>query len=258
MELRQLFSYRVVFWIRLLAGIVVQIAVAWFLWQSIFQYTGKSTIGGMDLSQMMFYYFLVPLISGVTAPDEGEVVSSEIYTGALTKYLIYPLNYFFVAYSRYLATFAFGLVKLIVGLSIYRMLWSFPGTFSPSIGQLVSFVIVAFLATTLNYTLAFCVEICSFWVDVVWNLRVMVRFMISLCGGAMLPLSLFSPGTQHLLEYLPFHYLYSFPIRILSTPLDTGELILGIFSLVLWCFLFIGIAHLAWRRGQYRYTGVGI
>jgi ABC-2 type transport system permease protein len=257
-EMRQLFSYRLIFWIRLVAAVVIQVTTTWFLWQSIFKFTGKATIGSMNLEQMMFYYLLVPLISGLTSPEEEGPVSGEIYTGALTKYQIYPLNYFLVSYSRFLASYVFGLMKFLIGFLIYALIWKFPVSFNPSALQIVCFFFFTLLATTLSFSISFCIEICSFWVDVVWNLRVMLRFVVSICGGALLPLTLFSDRAQGFLGLLPFHYLFSFPVRLLTDSLPLQEIFMGWIYLLLWTIFFVGLARMIWRRGQYQYTGVGI
>ncbi|TWW08287.1 hypothetical protein E3A20_25830 [Planctomyces bekefii] len=98
----------------------------------------------------------------------------------------------------------------------------------------------------------------AFWAENVWSLNVMLMFAIRLLGGALLPLTLFPSWAQEYLSYTPFPYLVSFPIRALMGQVSADEWMGGMGILAMWTVFTVALGALIWRRGQLRYTGVGI
>ena len=79
-----------------------------------------------------------------------------------------------------------------------------------------------------------------------------------LLGGAMLPLSLFPDRVQEFLHWLPFVYLFEFPTLVVLGKVDFTQWCIGIGTCLLWCLVIGTLSVPVWRRGDLRYTGVGI
>jgi ABC-2 type transport system permease protein len=102
------------------------------------------------------------------------------------------------------------------------------------------------------------VELIALWADNIWSLSVMTRFFCFFFGGSYIPVEFFPDWLQKVLIYTPFPYMITLPIRVIMGKTHSSEMILGLFFLSLWGLFFMAVTKLLWRKGQLRYTGVGI
>ena len=71
-EVRKLLSYRVDFWLEFLGSLVIQVVLAWFLWEAVLAARGTDTVGGMGIQALVLYYLLVPLVEKIVVYDFKE------------------------------------------------------------------------------------------------------------------------------------------------------------------------------------------
>ena len=121
LELRRRMTYRSDFWINFFGQTIFSLLIAYYLWNSIFESTGKSEMNGFTMQGMIFYYLIAPLVFRIQQGQGIGFISREIYEGGLNKYLLYPVNYFKFKLSTYLATSFFYTIQLIVILIIYQL-----------------------------------------------------------------------------------------------------------------------------------------
>ncbi|HWP83848.1 MAG TPA: ABC-2 family transporter protein, partial [Terriglobia bacterium] len=114
------------------------------------------------------------------------------------------------------------------------------------------------LANLLHFLLVIPIQAVAFWADNVWSLMVAERIAISFLGGQLAPLSLFPAWAQNALAWLPFPYLYSFPVRAILGGVSLREWALGMLVGLAWCGMAAAVGQWVWRRGDRQYTGVGI
>ncbi|HKK69604.1 MAG TPA: ABC-2 family transporter protein [Candidatus Krumholzibacteria bacterium] len=257
-ELRKLLSYRVDFWLDFAGSLIVQVGLAWFLWDAILRARGTETVGGMGLQALVLYYLLVPLVEKISRGPEMGFLSNEIYDGTLTRYLVYPVPLFGYKYVLHLAVSTIALVQLFLALGVYVSWRGVPEPFEITWVGLLFGVIAAIAASALYFHMAACLELVAYWADNVWSLLVMLRFAIRLLGGGMIPLSLFPELGQQILEVLPFAPLLSFPIRTILGEIGPGAYVKAMALLVGWTVAFAALARWIHARGSRRYTGVGI
>lgn len=260
MELRKLMSYRANFWIGALFSFLIHIGVVYYVWRAAYTESGKTMIGEFTFPQMVTYYVLALLLGKMVRGVEFGAggVSDEIYQGSLTRYIIYPLRFFFFKYAQHLGQIAPALFQLVIfgTLSVYAFgLMEHVHITPATVGMCLLSVAAANLMHLLIY---WPVESVAFWQDSVWSLTVMTRFILSLLGGLMLPLSLFPEPMQRVFAVLPFQYLYTFPVRVMMGRVSPAEWVIGFSSCLAWSGVFGLIAFVVWRRGMKQYTGVGI
>lgn len=258
LEVRQLLSHRADFWLDFLGSLSVQIVLAFFLWKAIFRVRDVPEIGGYTFASMMLYYLMVPLIERITRGHEIGFLSTDIYQGSLNRYLVMPIDVFVYKYVNHLAVSGLGTLQLILAVVISVLIWEIPESVGLSLGSFLLGLGAAIAASLLYFLLAACLEMVSFWADNVWSLLVMLRFMVRLLGGGMIPLALFPAWSQPALEALPFSYLLSFPIRTAMGQVDGLEYLRSLAILSVWTIVFYGLARWIFRRGSLRYSGVGI
>ena len=258
MELRKLITYRADFWVNFFGQTFFSLIIAYFLWESIFYYSGKEVMNGYTIQGMIFYYLIVPLIFRIQQGQGIGFISREIYDGSLNKYLLYPIGIFKYKAATYLANSGFYLLQLFLILIVYQVFFGSKEVFQFDFFYFILFVLVT-IVSSLSFYYSFCsVEFLAFWFDNVWSLGVILRFGTSFLGGALIPLTFFPNWAQTLLAYTPFPYLITFPMETLTGKLSYEEFLTQFSISICWLVVFFFIAKFIWNRGKYKYSGVGI
>ncbi len=256
MECKRVLSYRIDFWLQFGVVVCTEIGIAYYLWSSIFESEGVTSISGMSFEQILIYYAVVPFIVRLVKSSDDFGISREIYEGGINKYIIYPVSYSATKMIERAAFSTMGILQMIVGLAFlsffipirdYLTLENFVVT--------VAFCGVSFL---LYFYMCFCLEILAFWFDSVWSLGVMLRFVTMFFGGGMIPLAMFPDTWQSVLSYTPFPYLFSMPMRIFLGQANFSEIFKGVIVTSIWVLPIAALSYFILNRGFRRYTGVGI
>jgi ABC-2 type transport system permease protein len=259
LEARTRMTYRVDFWINAIASFLIALGVAWFLWDAMFRESGASTIGGYDLGGMTLYYVAVILAGRlVRGPELLGSVSHDIYEGALNRYLLFPADYFGFKYAQALGSLLPAVIQFVLlgGLFLALAGPARGGAVTPlSIAMAVPSILVANL---LYFTLSFPIQAVAFWADNVWSLGVALRLGSGILGGALLPLSVFPPAAHHVLDWLPFRFLFDQPVAVLTGQVGVGGWLEGLALCLGWILVVGLIARAVWRRGSLQYSGIGI
>ena len=257
-EARKWMSYRVDFWLTAVVGFFVNFGLAYFLWASIYT-SAEQQVAGYDFDSMVLYYVLAILIAKlVRGSDRIADIAEDIYQGGLSRYLVYPTSYFGFKYSQHLGQLVPAAVQLILFGVVYGFLIPLPEGVTVGPAAIGMAVISILIANLLFYGLCAPLQLVAFWADNVWSLVVMMRFVTGLLGGAMLPLALFPQWSRELLWWLPFRFLFDFPIRVSMGQVSFSEWLTGVGIGCAWCLLTALLTRAVWRRGLLEYSGVGI
>lgn len=258
-EARKLMSYRADFWLSAVASFVVEIAVAYYLWSAIFRESGREVIGGFTRDGMAIYYVLAILLGKlIRGEDRQSTIAQNIYDGSLTRYLLFPTNYFAFKYAEHLGTLVAAFVQLALFGGAAALFFDFGAAGEVSAASVARTVAAVAAGNLLAFLLAFLLEAVAFWADNVWSLLVLLRFIGHLLGGQLLPLHLFPGWAQPLLDLLPFRFLYYFPTMTFLGRLDLADWASGMAVALAWCAALGLAARVVWKRGCLEYTGVGI
>jgi ABC-2 type transport system permease protein len=258
-EARKLMSYRADFWITSVVGLLVELAVAVFLWRAIFAGSGAAEIGGFTLRGMVVYYLLALTCGKLTrGRQESVTLGTDVYEGHLTRYLLYPAPYMGFKYGEQLGALVPAVVQLVLLVGGLLLVFDLPPeiTITPASVAMAGLAILG--GNLLVLLLLYPVQGLAFWADNVWSLNVLVRIVGEVFGGMLLPLAVFPLWAQPVLELLPFRFLYSFPVLTAIGRIGVGEWLVGMALLALWCAVLAGLGRAVWRRGLLSYTGVGI
>ncbi len=257
LELRRTFAYRFEFWFRFIGVLFANIAIAYFLWKAIYEHSGEATFQGFTFKAMIFYYVLVPLTENITRSHDPGFVSTEIYSGTLTRYLIFPMPFFLYKYSSTLATVTVAAGQMLIVVVGYALIVGFPAELQVSPSSLALGLLAAMVASLLNFFMVSCIEMVAFWADNIWSLSVMLMFCTRLLGGALLPLALFPERAQAIIPYTPFPYLVSFPVLTMMGKVAVEDWTRGMVILVIWIALLAFLHRIVWKRGSLKFSGVG-
>ncbi len=257
-ELKKAFSYRLNFWVTFLMGTATELAVAYFLWKSLFAYSQNAAIEGFSFHGLVFYSLFASFSSKITRGTDRGYISQDIYDGGLTRFLLYPLSFFAYKYITHLTQQLLGFIQLVLALSCLTLAIGLPAEHNLSIGSFAAGTLTCFIAGYMVFALMSCLEMIAFWQDVIWNLMVMMRFAISLLGGGMVPLVFFPEWGQNLVAWTPFPLIVSFPARTFLGQVNPAEWFWNLMILGLWSIAITFVANHIWARGTRQYSGVGI
>jgi len=257
LELRRIASSRVEFWIRIVLQVVTQAVIAYFLWSEIMAASGRDTIGGYTLDGMVGYYVMAALVFNLINPD-FDLIAREIYDGGLNRFIVYPVSIFAFKLATVVARVFLYSIQIACVWLVMRSLFPDVLTHTWSLDSLAMGIFAGMQAAVAFFILICTIELCAFWVESVWNARLMLQFTLNLLGGFMIPVSAFPEGLRTALEYTPFPWLIALPIRTLFGEAGVFEVLRGALTLGVWSLGFVAIARLLWRRGRMRYSGVGL
>lgn len=258
MELRRILTYRTDFWVNFFGQTFFAIIIAYYLWSSVFQGLGVEQLNGFSMQKIIIYYLLVPLVFRIQQGQSIGSISREIYEGSLNKFLLYPINFFSYKVITHLANASFYIIQIAVITLVYRFFFDTEGILEINAFKVFAFICAMVLVSICYFFLNSLSELVAFWADYIWSLGVIVRFLVSFLGGALIPLSFFPEWSQALLSYTPFPYMINFPMTILLEGVSLALFGKNMLILALWTLLFYIGAKFIWKRGLHSYTGVGI
>ena len=259
LEARKQMSYRGDFWSRAAVAFGVEMVVAWSLWRAVFTSSGQAELGGFTFDGMVLYYVMVLLVGKLVRGDErGLTLSRDIYEGSLSRYLVYPASYAGFKYAENLGALLPALVQLTLLGALALLVLPVPAEIAVTPASAAMALVAVLLANLLAFVLRFPVQGVAFWADNVWSLSNMVRFTSDLLGGLLLPLSLLPASGQEVLAWLPFQYLFYFPVATAIGRVSFGDWLQGLGVMAFWILAIAALGAWVWRRGGLTYAGVGI
>ncbi|MCT4641849.1 MAG: ABC-2 family transporter protein [Bacteriovoracaceae bacterium] len=257
MELRKLTTYRLDFWVNFIGITAFKLVISYYLWLNIFEYTGKSEIGGYTFKQIVLYYIIASVLYKILQAGMIGNIANDIYQGSLNKYILYPIDFFNFKITSYLAHAFVYLMQLIIAITAYHYF------IAPVLGDLGFIDLILFSVSILLggvcyfFMNAIC-ELIAFWADNIWSLSVMLRFFMGFFGGVMIPLTMFPSWAQEIISYTPFPYFISVSLNVFWSKATHLETLAAMGIQIVWTFIFYGACKYIYMKGRYKYTGVGI
>lgn len=258
LELKKALSYRVDFWINFVVGTAIDIGVSYFLWKAMFAAQNATTMSGFSFHGIVFYYLFASFTMRITRGSDRGYISQEIYDGGLTRYLLYPVSFLGYKFVTHFAQQALGTVQLLLAFGFLYGVLGLPADQNITLGSFAAGIATCLLAGGLHFLLTTSLELVAFWQDVIWNLMVMLRFIVMLLGGGMIPIAFFPEWGQKIVALTPFPALIAFPARTFLGQVSLDEWLHNIGTIAVWAVVFAGVVSVIWSRGIRRYSGVGI
>ena len=258
MEWRNILAYRMVFWTNFLGAVFAQFLIGYFLWKSIFDYSKIQDFKGYDFKNMVFYYLVAPMTFKAVAGIQMRIMSIDIYEGGLNKYLLYPVSFFkFKLINQFVHT-SFYISQLVVGVFIYHILVGVPENIEFDLLNISFALVTIYLGSYLFFMLECAIEQLAFWVDNVWSLSVLLRYIVFLFGGGLVPTVLFPEWAEVFVKFTPFSSLLNLPLNIILNKYSFDNVVHELSSLIIWSLLLTLLNKIIWKKGTKVYSGVGI
>jgi ABC-2 type transport system permease protein len=231
----------------------VSLIIYYFLWKSVFAYTGADMIRGFAFNEMVQYYVLSMIVGFFTWSQVDNWIEHDVINGWLFRSMLLPIGItpWYLSFeaginlyniiTQMIPVFLIGVV--FFGLKIAPLL--------PFIAFLVS-IIFAFL---IYFGIAYLLGLFSFWMKRITGLRRVRRMLVAFLGGSFIPLAFFPAWMQTVSHFLPFEYVRSVPILIY---LERAPLLESLLMQLAWVVGLYVIIHFVAKMAVRRYAGVGL
>jgi len=208
-------------------------------------------------SQTFVAYYLANLIvRNLTGSWVAWQVSEEIRLGTMSMRLLRPLHPMLALGASHLAAVPF---RTAVALPIAGILLVSSGasalTTEPlQLALLVPSVVLAWLTT---FCVMFAIGCVAFFVTRAMALLNVYFGLFSLFSGYLLPIPLLPGPLRALAEVLPFRFMLSAPIELMTRRLDGEHIALLLLGQLGWTIATRALALWGFRRGVRRFEAVG-
>lgn len=244
-------AYRAEFLIWMLTTTMPLVMLA--LWSAVAR---EGPVGRYDQPEFIAYFLSALLVRMLTGTWVVWLLVDEIRRGTLSQRLVRPVHPLLAYSADNLAgipirvVVALPVVVLLLASSGSERLTSSPLMLGLFVASLAGAWLIAFLSMTAIGCLAFFLEsalgIFGLWLTVQ-----------SLLSGYLVPLDLLPAAVRDAANVLPFRFMLSYPLELLTGQLDLAAALAGLGLQWLWVGVFAGLVAVAWRLGLRRYAAFG-
>lgn len=228
------------------------------LFTSLYGYNGSDIIKGYEMGQMIWYFTATHFIWVFVYNQTDYRISQRVLSGELAVDLLRPMNIFVYELGNSVGLRLTALVtELVPGIILYSLIY-FPYFMTPmSILRFCCTIVMAFI---LMYTINFLAGLFAFILKSNAAVSGLKFLAMGLLGGSNIPLDFYPASVQRVLAFLPFEYIFYWPIQFfLNTEQSVQQ---GVFVRTLvvqgvWCVVLIALCSLAWRRASRHFCAVG-
>jgi ABC-2 type transport system permease protein len=217
----------------------------------------SGAIGNYDTAKIMFYYALVMIIKKLTVSNVGYGISSDIHSGRLSFYLLKPYAYSLYKISQDISSRITVIMQSALSLLVFCFIifGLLHQSYSVNIALLTPVIIIN--ACILNFLASYLIGILGFWTVSVWAVFLLYETIANSLGGVLFPLDIVPAVLRPLFNYLPFYYMYFFPVTSLTGGFE-GNTANSILVQYLWMAILFAATVALNRSGIKRYEAVGI
>jgi len=131
--------------------------------------------------------------------------------------------------------------------------WPYP---SSALALLQAFALVG-LGAYCYFLASYILSCLAFWLDVVWSLLAMFRFISMFVAGVLVPVALMPDAVQSAFRYTFPYWTVFAPAELLIGRMASDQVATGACVLVAWVVVLQLTAAWVWRRGVARFAGAG-
>ncbi|MDX2093118.1 MAG: ABC-2 family transporter protein [Kofleriaceae bacterium] len=223
------------------------------LWTSV---AAEAPFEGYTAQDFVAYYLANLIVRNLTGSWVAWQVSEEVRLGTMSMRLLRPLHPMFALAASHIAAIPF---RTAVCLPVAGVLLVSSGasalTTEPL--QLVLLVPSLVMSWAITFCVMFAIGSLAFFVTKAMALLNVYFGLFSLFSGYLLPIPLLPGGIRQLAEVLPFRFMLSAPIELMTRRLDGDQLATLLGGQLGWMIATLGIALWVFGRGVKRFESVG-
>jgi ABC-2 type transport system permease protein len=224
------------------------------VWSTIARQSGGE-VAGYSVPQFAGYFIAWTLVRQMTVGWDPYYMERRIRQGEFTPLLLRPIHPYHPDTADMIGWKIIELTTVVPTMLILTLL------FHPQLSlqgwAVAAFVPALLIAFVLRYTLLYIMAILGFWttrVTALFNLLFAIEFLL---GGRMAPLETLPPWAQTLADFLPWKWMFAFPLELVIGRLTVQQALFGFAMQALWGLLIFVTLILLWQAAVRRYSAVG-
>lgn len=219
------------------------------VWSAAF--AGAASVDGVTLPEMITYAILAGTVLYWNVERVIKQVGEDVRTGDVTIYLVKPVHY-----PGYVLTTHFGHylfeqtvttipVALVIGVAVGLL----PPA-SPFHGAM--FFAYWAMSWLMLFTLATMCGLLAFWLMTAFALEWLLKGIMALASGAIVPLWFMPPALAAICSYLPFAWVSYYPSAVYLGKLDVAATWTHLGIGLLWLAILGGFTGWLWSQARHR------
>lgn len=236
---------------------VIQFLAVYFLWEVVI--SKESSVFGYEKASLFTYILAASLLRSIVLSSKSIDAQTEIATGELSNYLLKPINYFGLWFSRDMADKILNSLFCVVEIGLIYALLKPPILLQTNGLFLGLSLAAAMLSILMYFCFSFIISMTTFWYSEAngWPQRFLILTLLEFFIGALFPLNILPERIFNLIQFFPTTYFIYFPIQLYLGSLSNHQIVWGFSIMVLWIALFIIVTKKLWLSGVRSYEAYG-
>ncbi|MDB4960241.1 MAG: transporter permease [Myxococcales bacterium] len=223
------------------------------LWSSV---AAEAPFRGYTSAGFTAYYLSTLIVRNLTGSWVAWQVSEEIRLGAMSMRLLRPLHPYVAFASSHVAAIPFRTV-VALPIAVILLVSSGASALTTEPLQLAMIIPSLILAWVITFNVMFMLGAIGFFVTKTMALLNLYFGMFSLFSGYLLPIDLLPWVLRKAAEVMPFRFMLSSPVELMTIPLDAADVATILFGQLAWAIVTLLLALWVWNRGIKRFEAVG-
>lgn len=216
---------------------------------------GDHAIGGLTRGGFVAYYLVLILVNQLTYAQTNWTLGDLIRYGQMNRLLLRPLSPLYDVLSSEIAGKVVYLIFDLPIVALLALILKPEMTLTPA--NALAFVLALLLAWLLRFFWGYWLALLAFWAARADALLAVQDSLIFLLAGQVAPVAILPDAVQTLAKVLPFRYMVSFPVEVLTGQLAAPAVLYGFIGQLGWLSVALLLSAGLWRAGLRRYTAVG-
>lgn len=230
-----------------IGSVLVRLYLLKMVWDAL--YAQNAAPEDLPLHAIVTYSAVALLFGLVMDIDQTRALYERLHDGSIATDFLKPINvpmfYFADGTGEVLFHALLIIPSLALGLLVVHIDVPPPGT-------LGVFALSATLGYFVAFFLNFMLNCTAFWTLEISSVQMIVTWLTGLLGGELVPLALFPPWLERVVEFLPFAAIFSTPLSIYVGTIHPAQYAAAIAAQVGWVAVFAMISSVVWRAGAQR------
>lgn len=211
---------------------------------------------GYSAPAFVSYYMATLIVRQLTGNWVSWRLTEEIRMGTLAMRLLRPIHPFWAYLANQLAAIPIRAAIAVVLAAILLATSSAVALPHDPI-QLALAAISIMLSWLISFSVFFTIGSLALFLTETMALGTVYFAVFSLFSGYLMPLKLLPPAIAAVGAWLPFRFMLSVPVELLTEPLDRAQLARLLAGQAAWTAITLAVALAGWRAGVKRFEAVG-
>lgn len=247
------FQYRVQEGMQLI-GLLVESLIYLIVWTTVAREQGGE-VGGFTVGEFAGYFIAWMFVRNITTGWSPFAMEWQIRRGDFNSLLLRPIHPVVTATSDMLASKTVAMITVVPTMIVLTLI--FRPQFELIPWSLLALLPALVLAFVLRYTLMYVLALTAFWttrVTALFELWFAAEFFFS---GRIAPLSVLPGWAQQVSNYLPFRWMFYFPLELLLGRSTPDQAAFGFINQLIWLTVTFVLLRVVWRGAVRQYGAVG-